>query len=68
MPLTGSSDFFGLNHYSTMVARTLEPGEIDTGLFASEDNNVRLYGDSTWENSSLDFFKVSNNSEFTLLI
>lgn len=57
--LKGSSDFFGLNHYSTMVARTLKPGETNFGLFASEDHNVTVHGNPSWENTSIEFFQVT---------
>ena len=56
--LLGSSDFFGLNHYTTLYAAHAEPGEIEAldpsanaGL--SEDQGVRLIADPNWETTTM---------------
>ncbi|MEM9527773.1 MAG: family 1 glycosylhydrolase, partial [Bacteroidota bacterium] len=52
--ITGSSDYFGLNHYNTMYASHVEPGRkvenyvySNAGIF--EDQYVELTADPDWE-------------------
>ena len=52
--IKGSNDFFGLNHYTTMYASHVEPGEpvsmspyANSGIF--EDQYVVLTSDPAWE-------------------
>ncbi|RMG59499.1 MAG: beta-glucosidase [Bacteroidetes bacterium] len=56
--LTGSSDFFGLNHYTTSYAAQAQPGDdLYAGIYGngglSEDQAVKLSADPTWEKTSM---------------
>ena len=56
--IKGSSDFFGLNHYTTMYASHLNPGEIDSSEVygnggISEDQNVKLGVDALWKRTTM---------------
>ena len=51
--ITGSSDFFGLNHYTTLYASDVDPGEpIETNVYGNgglfEDQYVKLTADPKW--------------------
>ena len=61
--LVGSSDFFGLNHYTTMYAADKRAGEIvklsPTGNGGiSEDQDVELTADPAWQTSSMGWAMV----------
>ncbi len=50
--LVGSTDFFGLNHYTTMMAseaKEIEQGSVYGNGGLSEDQDVNLSLDPTWE-------------------
>ena len=52
--ITGSSDFFGLNHYNTMYAADVPPGEeVENYVYANggvfTDQQVALTADPEWE-------------------
>ena len=53
----GSSDFFGLNHYTTMLASdaqgALLKGEVFGNGGLSEDQDVNLHVDTSWEKTSM---------------
>ena len=56
--IKGSSDFFGLNHYTTMYASHLNPGEVDASEVygnggISEDQNVKLGVDALWKRTTM---------------
>ncbi len=56
--LTGSSDFFGLNHYTTMYASAIRPGESTEGTpfgngGIAEDQDVRLSADPSWRTTQM---------------
>jgi beta-galactosidase len=57
--LRGSSDFFGLNHYTTMVARHAEGGASEAGAFSNaglaEDQDVAISARPEWETSEMDW-------------
>jgi len=52
--ITGSSDFFGLNHYNTMYASNVKPGtKVDNYVYSNagvfKDQRVALTADPAWE-------------------
>ncbi|MEO1652278.1 MAG: GH1 family beta-glucosidase [Bacteroidota bacterium] len=55
--LLGSSDFFGLNHYTTMYASHAKDGLDQVAVFGnggiSEDQYVNLHVDKNWEFTSM---------------
>lgn len=55
----GSSDFFGLNHYTTMLASEADGEFIDAGVYGnggiSEDQDVNLHVDPAWAKTSMDW-------------
>jgi len=56
--LKGSADFFGLNHYTTLLAGELPPGEeADIGVYGNggiaEDQDVKLVADPSWETTTM---------------
>jgi beta-glucosidase len=56
--LKGSSDFFGLNHYTTMIAsepkqQVSGPGDIKGNGGMMEDQQVELAGDPEWEQTDM---------------
>ncbi len=55
--LLGSSDFFGLNHYTTMYAADakgqVEKGEVYGNGGLSEDQDVNLSVDPSWQKTSM---------------
>lgn len=56
--IQGSSDFFGLNHYTTHYASAVEPGsEIQSDPYGnggiSEDQDVLLTSDPDWEKTTM---------------
>ncbi len=61
--LLGSSDYFGLNHYTTLFAAEAKPGE-DLSLAAngnggiSADQDVRLFPDPSWKFTTMDWAVV----------
>ena len=59
--LQGSSDFFGLNHYTTMIARHAE-GPIQDAVYGngglSEDQDVSLTHDPSWRLTELQWASV----------
>lgn len=56
--LRGSSDFFGLNHYTTMIASHAEPDEVQAGAVfgnggLSEDQDVNLEAAPAWDKTDM---------------
>ncbi len=55
--LKGSSDFFGLNHYTTMYAADGDPTQVKSDVYGngglSEDQDVILSRDPNWEFTSM---------------
>jgi beta-glucosidase len=58
--LAGSSDYFGLNHYTTMFASHQEGGQVgeldvsgNGGI--SEDQDVNLTADPSWQKTTMDW-------------
>jgi len=56
--LKGSSDFFGLNHYTTMYAsQAVEEDDAEVDVFGNggitEDQGVRLSADDDWKKSTM---------------
>jgi beta-glucosidase len=55
--IQGSSDFFGLNHYTTMLASDAGGKLIQGGVYGngglSEDQDVNLHVDPSWEKTSM---------------
>lgn len=55
--IQGSSDFFGLNHYTTMYASDAIDGVVKSSVYGngglSEDQDVNLSVDSTWEQTAM---------------
>lgn len=55
--LKGSTDFFGLNHYTTMYAAESEPGAPPQSVYGnggiSEDQDVTLSTDPKWDKTSM---------------
>ena len=60
--LKGSSDFFGLNHYTTMYAADEDLSESDANVYGngglSEDQDVALSHDESWELTSFNWAVV----------
>ena len=61
--LKGSSDFFGLNHYTTMYAANMaDDEEVDANVYGnggiSEDQKVRLSVDPNWKFTSMQWAVV----------
>ncbi|HZL12262.1 MAG TPA: GH1 family beta-glucosidase [Prolixibacteraceae bacterium] len=60
--LVGSSDFFGLNHYTTMFAANAKETDEKQSVYGnggiSEDQNVDLSVDPAWETTSMDWAVV----------
>lgn len=57
--LLGSSDFFGLNHYTTMYASHAKDGLDQVAVFGnggiSEDQEVNLHVDKAWEFTTMNW-------------
>jgi beta-galactosidase len=57
--LLGSSDFFGLNHYTTMLAAHGENGSAEIDAFGNggiaEDQDVRLSADPSWAKTRMEW-------------
>ncbi|MEO0776867.1 MAG: GH1 family beta-glucosidase [Bacteroidota bacterium] len=55
----GSSDFFGLNHYTTTLASDepgrVVPGEAHNNAGIAEDQGVRLHLDPSWTTTEMDW-------------
>lgn len=56
--LKGSSDFFGLNHYTTMYASHIDPDDdVEVDVYGnggiSEDQDVRLTTDESWKKTEM---------------
>jgi len=56
--IKGSADFFGLNHYTTLYAAQVQPGEsISSEVYGNggiaEDQAVRLSTDPAWETTTM---------------
>ncbi|NIA30030.1 MAG: beta-glucosidase [Actinobacteria bacterium] len=55
--ILGSSDFFGLNHYTTMYAAHSEGNDVDVNPYGnggiSEDQDVHLSTDRSWEKTQM---------------
>jgi beta-galactosidase len=55
--IRGSSDFFGLNHYTTMLASHSEGGVVEFDVHGNggiaEDQDVRLTADPSWRKSQM---------------
>jgi len=61
--LLGSSDYFGLNHYTTLYAAHAEAGETkamapEANAGLSEDQGVRLSADPEWKTTSMNWAVV----------
>jgi len=60
--LRNSSDFFGLNHYTTMYAADEDLSESDSNVYGngglSEDQDVALSLDDSWERTSFNWAVV----------
>lgn len=57
--LMGSSDFFGLNHYTTMFASEALDGLVQSSVYGngglSEDQDVNLSVDNTWNKTTMEW-------------
>lgn len=55
--IKGSSDFFGLNHYTTMLASDARGELLEGGVYGngglSEDQDVNLHVDPSWEKTTM---------------
>ncbi len=53
----GSSDFFGLNHYTTMYAAHAEHGAVEAGTFSNagiaDDQDIELSQDPAWPQTDM---------------
>ncbi|MFY9150579.1 MAG: GH1 family beta-glucosidase [Prolixibacteraceae bacterium] len=60
--LTGSSDFFGLNHYTTMFAANATDSDAEKSVYGnggiSEDQDVDLSVDPEWKTTSMNWAVV----------
>lgn len=60
--LMGSSDFFGLNHYTTMFAANSKETDVERSVYGnggiSEDQNVDLSVDRKWEKTTMNWAVV----------